>query len=264
MATFEDANNGGRTHRPLGAVEGVRLVVAAERREFRGILRNCGPVNELGWPVGYAVSAELNGMKYFFAANGPGPRLAAQLLEVAEVEAGKAGDRNLIGAVISTGFCGGLDPQLALGDIVEATSVIDCDTGRQYPSRSVSTSSKVTQGMVLSQDRVAISVAEKAGLRASIETATAIEMEAAAVAPWAAARAVPFYCARVVSDTAHDAFPFDMNEMRDDAGRFNLMKIASAALLKPWSRVPGLLKIDRDCRVAEEKLGAFFANCRFE
>ena len=251
MATFE----GG---------ERLRLVVAAERREFRGILRNCGPVKELSWPVAYAVAAELNGMKYVFAANGPGPRLAGKVLEVAEVDAGKAGSKVLIGAVISTGFCGGLDPQLALGDIVEATSVFDVDTGRQYASRAVSTSASRVRGIVLSEDRVATTVEEKTKLRAVNHNAAGIEMEAAAVARGAEARGIPFYCVRVVSDRACDAFPFDMNGMRDAEGRFDLMRIAGKALLKPWSRIPGLLKIDRDCRVAEEKLGAFFANCRFE
>ena len=89
-------------------------------------------------------------------------------------------------------------------------------------------------------------------------------MEAATVAPWATERAIPFYCVRVVSDRAYDSFPFDMNQMRDSAGRFEWKKIAVTALRKPLTRIPGLLKIDRDCRVAEEKLGAFFANCRFE
>ena len=248
----------------MAIAERVRLVVAAERREFRGILRNCGPVNELGWPIAYVVSAELNGTKYVFAANGPGPRLAAQVLKVAEVVAGKAGDGNLIGAVISTGFCGGLDPQLALGEIVEATSVVDCDTGRQYASRPVSTSSTRVRGVVLSMDRVAGTGEEKTNLRTRISDASAIEMEAAAVAPWAEERGLPFYCVRVVSDRASDSFPFDMNQMRDSAGRFDLKKIGVHALLNPFARIPGLLKIDRDCRVAEEKLGAFFASCRFE
>ena len=240
------------------------MVVAAERREFRGILRNCGPVKELGWPVGYSAAAELNGVKYVFAANGPGPRLAAQALKAAEVEAGKAGDRNLIVAVISTGFCGGLDPQLALGEIVEATSVLDCDTGRQFSSRAVSTSSARVRGVVLSMDRVAATVEEKTKLRMANIGAAAVEMEAGAVAAWACEQAIPFYCVRVVSDRAGDAFPLDMNKMRDSAGRFDLMKIAGNALLRPWSRIPGLLKIDRNCRVAEENLGAFFANCRFQ
>ena len=244
--------------------EPVRLVVAAERREFRGILRNCGPVNELSWPVAFAAAADLNGMKYVFAANGPGPRLAGRVLEVAEVEAGKAGSKILIGAVISTGFCGGLDPQLALGDIVEATSVLDVDTNRQYPARAVSTSDTHVRGPILSSGRVAVSVEEKSKLRTLVEGAAAVEMEAAAVAPWASARSIPFYCLRVVSDCAKDALPVDMNRMRDREGRFDRLKIAANALLKPWTRIPGLLKLDRDCRVAEEKLGVFFANCRFE
>ena len=248
----------------MATADSMRLVVAAERREFRGILRNCGPVNELSWPVAYAVSAKLNGVTYVFAANGPGPGLTAEVLKVAEVEAGKAGGKNLIGAVISTGFCGGLDPRLALGEIVEATSVVDCDTGRQYASRPVSTSATRTKGVVLSMDRVAGTLEDKAELRTKINGATAIEMEAAAVAPWAIERAIPFYCVRVVSDCACDAFPFDMNQMRDSAGRFDLKRIAATALRNPFQNIPGLLKIDRDCRVAEEKLGVFFANCRFE
>src|SRR5450432_4053635 len=126
--------------------EPVTLVVAAESREFRGILRNCGPVNELRWPVAFAAAASLNGKKCLFAANGPGPRLAGQVLKVAEVETAKAGSKILIGAVISTGFCGGLDPRLALGDIVEATSVVDIDTGNQYIARPISTSNSRTRG----------------------------------------------------------------------------------------------------------------------
>ena len=252
---------------PMATAEGgasVLLVVAAERREFRGILRNCGLVEELSWPLAYAVKVRLNDRMCVLAANGPGPRLAGRVLEIAEVEAGRAGGNNLIGAVVSTGFCGGLDPGLAVGEIVEATSVVDLATGGQYVSRAVSTSIQRTRGIVLSTDRVASTVAEKAKLRTQVAGAMAVEMEAAAVAPWAAARALPFHCVRVVSDRAADAFPLDMNRMRDAGGRFDLLKIAGQALLQPWSRVPALLKINRDCRVAEEKLGAFFANCRFE
>ena len=238
------------------------LVVAAERREFRGILRSCGLVKELHWPgVAYAARAELNGRQLMLAANGPGPRLAGRVLAAAEVE---TGGRNLIGAVISTGFCGALDPRLALGEIVEATSVVDLDTDRQYPSRAISTSAGRISGVVLSTDRVAVTVEDKAKLRMHYNDASVVEMEAAAVAPWAAARDIPFYCVRVVSDCAGYAFPFDMNQMRDAEGRFELSKIAMTALRRPFSRIPGLLKINRNCRVAEQKLGAFFANCRFE
>ncbi len=244
--------------------DAIRLVVAAERREFRGILRNCGPVKELGWPVAFAAAAELNGMKCVFVANGPGPRLAGQVLNAAGVEAGKAGSDILIGAVISTGFCGGLDPQLALGEVVEATSVVDLDTGRQYASRPIGTSAGCVRGVILSRDRVATTVEDKSKLRKDSGGALAIEMEAGAVAAWADRHAIPFYCVRVVSDTAGDGFPLDMNRMRGAGGRFDRVKIAGHALLKPWTRIPGLLKLDRDCRLAEVKLGEFFANCHFD
>jgi adenosylhomocysteine nucleosidase len=238
----------------------IRLVVAAESREFRGILRNCGPVKGLSWPIAVSISAELNGVRYVFAANGPGPRLAGRVLEVAEVQAGKTG----IETVISTGFCGGLDPQLALGDIVEATSVVDLDTGNQYDATPVRTGSARLRGLVLSSDRVAGTIEDKARLRSRSADASAIEMEASAVGSWARARSIPFYCVRVVSDRAGDAFPMDMNLLRDREGRFDRLRIARQGLVKPWTRIPGLLKLDRDCRVAEDKLGEFFANCRFD
>jgi uridine phosphorylase len=223
-------------------------------------------VNALSWPVAFAAAAELDARKYVFAAHGPGPRLAARVLstveEVAEVEAGK-GNKLLIEAVISTGFCGGLDPQLQLGGIVEATSVVDLATGNQYAARPVSTSLSRVRGAVLSQDRVAVTMEEKARLRNYSPDAAAIEMEASAVGPWAKARSIPFYCVRVVSDASHVEFPFDMNRMRDPEGRFERSKIARQALMKPWN-IPALLQLDRACRLAESKLGEFFANCRFE
>jgi hypothetical protein len=240
----------------------IRLMIAAEAREFRGILRNCGPVKELNWPVAVSMAAELDGTRYVFAANGPGPRLVGRVLEAAEVQAG--GSKILIGAVISTGFCGGLDPQLELGDIVEATSVVDLDTGSQYGTTPVRTSSRRVRGMILSRDRVAVTIEEKTELRSRSGEASAVEMEASRVGSWALARSIPFYCVRVVSDRAGDAFPMDMNLLRDREGRFDRLRIAGQALMKPWTRIPGLLKLDRDCRVAEEKLGEFFANCRFE
>jgi adenosylhomocysteine nucleosidase len=237
----------------------LHLVVAAESREFRGILRSCGPVRRLSWPVAFAVATELHGGVYVLAANGPGPRLAAQVLKAAEVNAAKAGIR----AVISTGFCGGLDPQLELGSIVDATSVVDGATGRQWAVRAVSTGLPCSRGPVLSVDRVAVTAAEKQSLAHS-SGAIAVEMEAAAVSSWADTNSVPFHCVRVVSDTARDSFAIDMNSMRDSEGRFDRVKIALHALAKPFSRLSALMRLDRNCRLAEERLGSFFANCRFE
>lgn len=237
----------------------IRLVVAAESREFRGILRNCGPVEPLDWPAKFCVSAVWQGVRWVFAANGPGPRLVARLLRAVELNAGEAG----FDAVISTGYCGALDPQLQLGDIVEATRVSDATGGREYDVRQVSGAKPGLRGIVLSQDRVAVTAQEKSDLRGRTGAAV-VEMEAGAVAFWASTRGLPFYCLRVVSDAAAESIALDMNEMRDEDGRFDRWKIARAAMARPFTRVPSLVRFHHACRLAENQLGEFFANCRFE
>jgi len=74
---------------------------------------------------------------------------------------------------------------------------------------------------------------------------------------------VPFYCVRAVSDTAHEDLPLDFNLYRDRAGRFSLSKIALAAIRRPFTRIPALRRLEANCNVASESLGAFFADCRF-
>jgi nucleoside phosphorylase len=93
--------------------------------------------------------------------------------------------------------------------------------------------------------------------------AIAAEMEAGAVKKIAAQWQVPFYCVRAVSDTAGEDMPLDFNLYRDRAGRFNLPRIALAAVRRPFSRIPALRRLEANCNVASESLGAFFADCRF-
>ena len=90
-----------------------------------------------------------------------------------------------------------------------------------------------------------------------------MEMEAAAVAARALTWDVPFYCIRSVSDTASEGFEIDFNRMRDSHGRFSRSRIVLAALSKPWTRIPSLLRLERSCRRASESLGDFLADCRF-
>ncbi len=87
-------------------------------------------------------------------------------------------------------------------------------------------------------------------------------MESAAIARKAAEWGVPFYAIRAVSDTALEDMPLDFNLYRDAAGRFSRTRIALAALARPFTRVPALLRLDRNCRIAAESLGDFFADCR--
>jgi adenosylhomocysteine nucleosidase len=196
------------------------LIVAAEEREFSGIRKRCGARFEL-------------------LANGPGQRLVTEALR----------ERRNVDGLVSTGFCGALDPALRVGDIVVS--------GAAVRSRV-----PFIHGEILSADRVAATAAEKRELRERTG-AIAVEMEAAAVEAKAREWGVPYRCVKVVSDIAAEDMPLDFNLYRDAAGRFSRTRIALAAMMRPFTVMPGLLRLDRNCKVAAERLGEFFADCEF-
>lgn len=116
-------------------------------------------------------------------------------------------------------------------------------------------------GPIVSQDRVASTAADKKRLGDS--GAIAVEMEAAAVATFAEQTGTPFFCIRVVSDTVEEDMPLDFNDYRTADGDFDRKAVALAALRRPFSRIPALRRLQRNCQIASESLGAFLADCRF-
>lgn len=215
------------------------LMVAAEAREFDGILKRADAVRPLKWPdAAFSREAAWKNRRWFLIANGPGPRLAERPL------AGKPE----VDRILSIGFCGALDPALRIGDIV-VSGEVPKGVGASF-----------VRGAVVSVDRVAITAGDKHDLRAATGAAV-VEMESAAVAKKAREWDVPFGCVRVVTDTAGEDLPLDFNRYRDADGRFERTRIALAALGRPFTVLPGLVRLDRDCRRAAERLGEFLANC---
>jgi hypothetical protein len=215
------------------------LMVAAEAREFEGILKRARDVRALPWQgAAFSREAAWKNSRWLMIANGPGPRLVERALEC----------RQNVDRILSVGFCGALDPALQIGDIVVSGEV---PKGLQ---------ASFVQGDVVSVDRVAFTAREKSDLRAATGAAV-VEMESAAVAQKAREWDVPFGCVRVVSDVAKDDLPLDFNRYRDADGRFERTRIALAALGRPFTVLPGLVRLDRDCRRAAERLGEFLANC---
>ena len=230
------------------------LVVAAEAREFRVILRNCGSTNDLDLPVAFCKQGRMGNYKLTCVANGPGPSLVAQALLAVR-------GKERFDALISTGFCGGLDAKLQAAEIVVATSVLNAANQRRHLARTIGTRLPFATGMIVSQDRVAVSTDEKRNLAST--GAIAVEMEAAAVALEAESLGLPFYCVRAVSDTAEESFEIDINLTRNPDGRFNRGQIVAAVLQAPLRHIPGIWRFNRNCRAAETSLGEFFANCSF-
>lgn len=215
------------------------LVVAAEAREFSGILKRFGPAERIGWSgAKFARQVSKDGDRWLLVANGPGPRCVREAL----------GKRMELSGIINTGFCGALDPSLRVGDIV-VWGDVPCAT-------------RAARGEISSSDRVVVTAEEKRRLREKTG-AIAAEMEAGAVREIAAEWGVPFYCVRAVSDTAGEDMPLDFNLYRNSAGRFSLPRITVAAISRPFTRIPALRRLEANCNAASESLGAFFADCRF-
>lgn len=231
------------------------LFLAAEAREFSGLLPFCRSVHKLDWPVRWARSAELNGRTVFFAANGAGPKCAAEAVEAAR-SAMPDGDMD---AVVSTGFCGGLDPELKVGDVFVATSIQV--RGELAPILAPRSGRKHFRGTLVSMDRVAQTTEEKRELCRS--GASAVEMEAAGVLSRMREWGMPFYCIRSVTDVASESFHLDFNAVRTGDGRFSTPRILAAAIASPNTIGPELIELRKRCAIAAQSLGEFIADCNF-
>ncbi|MGA8595685.1 MAG: hypothetical protein WB676_13290 [Bryobacteraceae bacterium] len=238
------------------------LFTASEAFELEPLASRLTGLRPVKWPLDYAQEGVWEGKRYLLAANGAGPKLASQCVEVAlratsmaELSASK------LEAVVSTGLCGALQPDLQIGDIIEASGLLDPDRHESMPCSRVQTDRESRYGAVLSIDRVAGTIEEK---RVLSETgALAVEMEAAGVARRAAAAQLPFCCLKVVSDRADEEFVMDFNQMRSNDGRFSRGKIVVYALTHPRT-VSRLLSLRRRSHEVASALGVFLASCRFQ
>ncbi len=220
------------------------LLVAAMAREFDGLPRG----RKLDWPLHWARSADLAGTRLFMVANGAGAGRAAKAAAAACYAVRPD-------AVVSFGFCGALDPALRPGEIFVATAVDG------FPAAQPAASGPHASGVLVTIERVAGTVEEKAALRQA--GAAAVDMEAAGVAGEAERLGLPFFCVRSVTDLAYEAFTIDFNSVIRPDGHFDTMYLLRRAVLQPVSVLPELLRLRGRCGVAARNLGEFIAGCRF-
>ena len=207
------------------------LLIASEAREFGGLVRHTGEGVPLPWPVDHAREAVHGGRRWIMVANGPGQALAAKAVSTAL-------ERSRPDVVVSTGWCGALDPSIAACAVVDA---------REHP--------------IVCADRVVDSAAAKAELRRT-SGASIVDMESAAVESAACRAGIPYRCIRVVTDTAGETFDIDLNAARRPDGRFDHRRILLQVLRRPWTRIPELARLATRSHQAAEKLGDFLAGCR--
>ena len=235
------------------------LFVASQASELEPVAGRLENLRKLSWPIDYAYEGISEGRRFILAANGAGPKLAAKAAEVA-IRAVTNADlsSSRLEAVITTGYCGGLDPALKVGDIVVAEEVVDLASGEHFPCAALP--GNTNRGVVLSQDRIANNFEEKQRLFAQ-SGACAVEMEAAGVAARSKRAGLPFHCIKVISDVATESFSIDLNQMRTTEGRVARGKIVVYALVRP-NLVPGLLRLKRRTEEVAQVLGDFLVSCR--
>jgi adenosylhomocysteine nucleosidase len=226
------------------------VFIAAEAREFDGLLRRAHRSSVVRGSIAFCRKVLWRDEEIVLMANGPGPELAG-------IAAGVARESQPLGAIVSFGFCGALDPALEPGDVFVASEVLGAG-----PVLLPRTSLAYKVGALVSIDHVAVTAAEKAELAAT--GAIAVDMEAGVLAARAREWNAPFFCIRAVTDAANETLALDFNRMRNQDGRFSRTRIVAAALRRPGVLVPELRKLDRRCRQASEALGEFVDNCRFD
>jgi uridine phosphorylase len=236
------------------------LYVASEPAELKPFANLLTGLRKLKWPLDYAFEGILEGRRILLAANGAGPRLATQAVEVAirAVTVAELSSSKLE-AVVATGFCGALDPAIRESQIIVASEVFDPARNETFPCSTVTADREFLSGPMLCQDRIANYVTEKQRLQG--HGAIAVDMESAGVAMRAKTAGLPFCCIKIVSDRADESFPLDLNQMRTTEGRIARGKIGIYALRHP-GLIRELLHWRRRTGDAARALGEFLVSCR--
>ena len=228
------------------------LLVASDPMEFRGILTVTAQPRKVDVALDWARCGNINGHEVLLVANGVGRKRAAAAVDAALPNF--PADR-----VISTGFCGAVDPQLVAGGVVVGPLV--AAAGQRFGALAVASPRAFALGVVWTVDQVARSAEGKRALRAA--GGSVVEMEAAGVAERAEALQVPFSCVRAVTDLAGEDMANDFGAALRFDGHFDTMRIIGDALRHPAARLPELIRLQRRGARAARALGEFFADCRF-
>ena len=175
---------------------------------------------------------------------------------------------NSLELVLTCGFTGGLNPDLALGAVVFETS---------FPSSSRRESAQIENGeksepthvgcynlkekllaagakpaKFFCADRITTTVAEKKKLRAET-SADAVEMESEVIHAVCRERGIPCATVRVISDTAGEDLPLDFNQLSKPDMNLDYGKLAWAIAKSP-GKIGALLKLQKQTRFAAERL----------
>ena len=151
---------------------------------------------------------------------------------------------NSPGCVLTSGFAGGLSPELNLGDVVFATEDVKL-------AETISAAG-ARPAKFFCSSRIATTIGEKQTLRRDTG-ADAVEMESAMIHAVCGERHIPCATVRAISDTAHENMPLDFNLLANADLSLNYGKLA-VAIAKSPRKISGLLRLQKNCRLAAENV----------
>jgi len=145
--------------------------------------------------------------------------------------------------VLSSGFAGGLDPQLPQGALV-----FDASPELQPAFLSI----HARRARFHCADRIAATSSEKESLR-SVTGADVVEMESQAIASLCRGQRIPCATLRIILDTAERNLPMDFNKYADSNQKLQIWKLLRDLALSP-GKVGPLLCFQRECVEMSERL----------
>lgn len=143
--------------------------------------------------------------------------------------------------VFSLGWAGALRADLSAGSAHNLAGVIDARTGERFRCDADSGPNWLVTSPVVADAK------EKARLAQTYQ-AGLVDMEAAAIARLAAARGIPFYAIKAVSDSLSENLP-DLNPFIRSDGKFQTLRFTLFAMMRPWYW-PALVRMGENSKVA--------------
>ncbi len=159
--------------------------------------------------------------------------------------------------VLSAGFCGALDEERRVGEVVLATEIVDAAGGRwpttwPDPLPAGEWRPPLHRGRVLTTDQFVGTVEEKQALGRR-HGAVAVDMESAALVEACRRAQVPFGCVRAVSDDARTSLSPQILSLLSGS-RASPFRALAATAANP-RLIPELWRLRQHTRLAAEQLG---------